>query len=59
MRRFRPSINVTSQQGFYAVTWLFNEGWHWHGVFGGDGYINFDKLNPWLPQLRLGLQSVL
>ena len=56
MRRFRPTINVTSQQGFYAVTWLLNNGSD-GSSFGGDGYINFDKLNPWLPQLRLGLAS--
>ena len=24
------------------------------GVFGGDGYINFDKLNPWLPRFGWG-----
>ena len=52
-RRFRPSINVTSQQGFYAVNWLFNKGGDGE-TFGGDGYINFDKLNPWLPQLGWG-----
>ena len=53
MRRFRPTINVTSQQGFYAVTWLLNNGSDGTS-FGGDGYINFDKLNPWLPQLGWG-----
>ena len=53
MRRFRPSINVTSQQGFYAVTWILNNGSD-GTAFGGDGYINFDKLNPWLPQFGWG-----
>ena len=53
MRRFRPTINVTSQQGFYAVTWLLNNGSD-GTTFGGDGYINFDKLNPWLPQFGWG-----
>ena len=53
VRRFRPTINVTSQQGFYAVTWLMNEGTSGTS-FGGDGYINFDKLNPWLPQFGYG-----
>ncbi len=52
-RRFRPTINVTSQQGFYAVTWLLNEGGTGTS-FGGDGYINFDKLNPWLPSFGWG-----
>ncbi len=53
VRRFRPTINVTSQQGFYAVTWLLNEGGTGTS-FGGDGYINFDKLNPWLPSFGWG-----
>ena len=53
MRRFRPSINVTSQQGFYAVTWILNNGSD-GTTFGGDGYINFDKLNPYLPQFGWG-----
>ena len=53
MRRFRPTINVTSQQGFYAVTWLLNNGSD-GTAFGGDGYINFDKLNPYLPQFGWG-----
>ena len=53
MRRFRPTINVSSQQGFYAVTWLLNNGSD-GTAFGGDGYINFDKLNPWLPSFGWG-----
>jgi len=53
MRRFRPTINVSSQQGFYAVTWLLNDGGE-GTAFGGDGYINFDKLNPWLPSFGWG-----
>ena len=52
-RRFRPTINVSSQQGFYAVTWLLNKGGDGE-TFGGDGYINFDKLNPWLPSFGWG-----
>ena len=53
MRRFRPTINVSSQQGFYAVTWLLNNGSD-GTAFGGDGYINFDKLNPFLPSFGWG-----
>ena len=53
VRRFRPSINVTSQQGFYAVTWILNNGSD-GTAFGGDGYINFDKLNPYFPQFGWG-----
>ena len=53
LRRFRPTINVTSQQGFYAVTWLMDAGTT-GTTFGGDGYVNFDKLNPWLPSIGWG-----
>lgn len=53
VRRFRPTINVTSQQGFYAVTWLLNAGSD-GTAFGGDGYVNFDKMNPWLPSFGYG-----
>ena len=53
MRRFRPTIDVTSQQGFYKVTWLLNDGSDGTS-FGGDGYVNFDKLNPWLPSFGWG-----
>ncbi len=61
-RRFRPTIDVTSQQGFYKVTWLINHvggsstsGNRSDGTgFGGDGYINFDKLNPFLPSFGWG-----
>ena len=53
VRRFRPTINVTSQQGFYSVTWLLNNGSD-GTTFGGDGYVNFDKLNPWLPSFGWG-----
>ncbi len=52
-RRFRPTIDVTSQQGFYKVTWLLNDGSD-GTAFGGDGYLNFDKLNPWLPSFGWG-----
>ena len=52
IRRFRPSINVTSAQGFYAVNWTFS------GkdtvAFDGDGYLNLNKLNPFLPQVGWG-----
>jgi hypothetical protein len=52
IRRFRPSINVTSQQGFYAVNWTFSGK---NGVaFDGDGYLNFSKINPYLPNLGFG-----
>ena len=53
IRRFRPVIDVSSQQGFYKVTWLLNNGSD-ASTFGGDGFINFDKLNPWLPSFGWG-----
>ena len=52
IRRFRPSINVTSQQGFYEVKWTFS------GKdtvsFDGDGYLHFEKMNPYLPTVGFG-----
>ena len=52
IRRFRPSINVTSQQGFYEVKWTFS------GkdtvAFDGDGYLHFEKMNPYLPTVGFG-----
>ena len=52
VRRFRPSINVTSQQGFYAVNWQFSG--KETVAFNGDGYVNFNKINPFLPSLGWG-----
>jgi hypothetical protein len=52
IRRFRPAINVTSQQGFYAVNWMFSG--KDSAAFNGDGYINFNKINPYLPSLGYG-----
>ena len=52
VRRFRPYINVTSQQGFYQVNWQFSG--NSSVAFNGDGYIHFEKLNPWLPQVGYG-----
>ena len=51
IRRFRPSINVTSQQGFYEVRWTFNAN---SSAFDGDGYLHFEKANPYLPTLGFG-----
>ena len=51
IRRFRPSINVTSQQGFYEVKWTFNGN---SAAFDGDGYLHFEKANPYLPTLGFG-----
>ena len=52
VRRFRPNINVSSQQGFYQVNWMFSG--KTTVAFNGDGYINFQKTNPWLPKLGWG-----
>ena len=51
VRRFRPSINVTSQQGFYSVKWTFSGN---SSAFDGDGYLHFEKMNPWLPTVGFG-----
>ena len=51
IRRFRPSINVTSQQGFYEVKWVFSGK---NPVFDGDGYLHFEKANPYLPTVGFG-----
>ena len=53
IRRFRPSINVTSQQGFYEVKWTFNGN---SAAFDGDGYLHFEKMNPYLPTVGFGFQ---
>ena len=60
VRRFRPSINVTSQQGFYQVTWQFNNtnagtNANFATAFDGDMYLHFEKTNPWLPSVGYGL----
>jgi len=52
VRRFRPSINVTSQQGFYAVNWTFSG--KTTVAFDGDGYLNFNKINPFMPSVGWG-----
>ena len=54
IRRFRPSINVTSQQGFYEVKWTFNGGGSQDAAFDGDGYLHFEKMNPYLPTVGFG-----
>ena len=52
VRRFRPHINVSSQQGFYQVNWQFSG--NTSVAFNGDGYLNFQKVNPWLPKIGYG-----
>ena len=56
VRRFRPYINVTSQQGFYEVKWTFSGGGDKGGSmhFDGDVYLHFEKMNPWLPTVGYG-----
>ena len=65
VRRFRPGINVTSQQGFYQVVWTFNGTNQASGsdankaggavAFNGDMYLDFSRTNPWLPKVGYGL----
>ena len=52
IRRFRPHINVTSQQGFYDVKWQFSG--NTSVAFNGDAYLHFEKTNPWLPTVGYG-----
>ncbi len=52
IRRFRPNINVTSQQGFYEVKWTFSG--NSSVAFDGDAYLHFEKTNPWLPTVGYG-----
>ena len=52
VRRFRPNINVTSQQGFYEVKWTFSG--NTTVAFDGDAYLHFEKTNPWLPTVGYG-----
>ncbi len=52
IRRFRPNINVTSNQGFYEVKWTFSG--NTSVAFDGDAYLHFEKMNPWLPTVAYG-----
>ena len=66
VRRFRPNINVSSQQGFYEVKWTFNccssvkvdgsgkTSSQSNIAFDGDAYLHFEKLNPFLPTVGYG-----
>ena len=52
VRRFRPNINVTSQQGFYQVKWTFSG--KTTVAFDGDVYLHFEKMNPFFPTVAYG-----
>ena len=64
IRRHRPRLIVSSQQGFYRLDTQFNisSGGHKEdeqkhvatGVLNGDMYVNFGRMNPWLPNLGYG-----
>ena len=45
---------MTSQQGFYEVKWTFNGGGSQDAAFDGDGYLHFEKMNPYLPTVGFG-----
>ena len=55
IRRFRPNIYVTSQQGFYEVRWQFNG--DSSVAFDGDVYLHFEKMNPFLPTVVYGYNA--
>ena len=43
---------MTSQQGFYEVKWTFSG--NASVAFNGDGYLHFEKMNPYLPTVGFG-----
>ena len=55
IRRFRPNIYVTSQQGFYEVKWQFSG--NSTVAFDGDVYLHFEKTNPFLPTVVYGYNA--
>ena len=55
IRRHRPRLILTSQQGFYKLDTQYTVG----GTGGvsalnGEMYVNFGKTNPWLPNVGYG-----
>ena len=61
VRRFHPSINATSQQGFYDVRWIVSPAAQGAATtigsvvgFDGDLWLHFEKTNPWLPAVGYG-----
>ena len=52
IRRFRPNINVSSQQGFYEVKWTFSG--NTTVAFDGDVYLHLEKMSPFLPTVGYG-----
>ena len=55
IRRFRPNIYVTSQQGFYEVKWQFSG--NSTVAFDGDVFLHFEKINPFLPTVVYGYNA--
>ena len=55
IRRFRPNIYVTSQQGFYEVKWQFSG--NSTVAFDGDVFLHFEKMNPFLPTVVYGYNA--
>ena len=47
---------MTSQQGFYEVKWTFNGN---SAAFDGDGYLHFEKMNPYLPTVGFGFNPAI
>ncbi len=55
IRRHRPRLILTSQQGFYKLDTQYTVG-STGGVsaLNGEMYVNFGKTNPWLPNVGYG-----
>ena len=61
VRRFHPTINLTSQQGFYDLRWTVSPAAQGAATtigsvvaFNGDMLLHFEKMNPWLPTVLYG-----
>ena len=55
IRRHRPDLTVTSQQGFYRLyTQYTNSKDGAVSILNGGMYVNFGKTNPWLPNVGYG-----
>ena len=58
IRRARPRLIVTSQQGFYRLDTQYTlDSSGKVGALNADMYVNFGKANPWLPNIGYGCCS--
>ena len=58
IRRARPRLIVSSQQGFYRLDTQYTlDSGGKVGALNADMYVNFGKTNPWLPNIGYGCCS--